>query len=79
MRQSDLRNGTSEQMQIEKDPLAYNPSIRKVTRTESDRRLLKELKVKLNKNNSFKQDLNSPYVRCQTLDDVVQTHDNMTK
>lgn len=62
------------------DPLAYNPSFRAVNRSESTRsnqELIKELKVKLKKNNSMKNDTESPYVKCKNLEDVLVVHDKI--
>lgn len=62
------------------DPLAYNPSYRAVNRTESTRsnqELIKELKVKLKKSNSMRNDAESPYVKCKNLEDVLVVHDKI--
>lgn len=63
------------------DPLAYNPSFRAaLNRTESTRsnqELIKELKNKLRKSNSIRNDKESPYVLCRNLGEVLVAHDNI--
>lgn len=62
------------------DPLAHNPSFRALNRSESvksNQELIKELKGKLKKNNSMRNDIESPYVKCKNLEDVLVTHDRI--
>lgn len=62
------------------DPLAHNPSFRAINRSESvksNQELIKELKVKLKKNSSMRNDIESPYVKCKNLDDVLEVHDRI--
>lgn len=64
--------------------LAYQPSFNGLNRSDSmqsNRELIQELKVKqkIMKTNSMRKDYESPYQKCNNLDDVINVHDNIAK